>query len=67
MWRYLAIVIAQETLDEESHNKLMVEDGLRGVAEWEAEYGPPSEDALAAADAVLDIASIGRRSKHHGE
>jgi hypothetical protein len=41
-------------------NALAVEDDLIGVAEWEAEYGPPSADALAAADAVLDAASIGR-------
>jgi hypothetical protein len=60
-------VIAKETPEEASHNKLMVEDGLRGVAEWEAEYGPLSEDALAAADAVLDVASIGRGSKRRGE
>jgi hypothetical protein len=45
-------------------NALAVEDGLAGVAEWEAEHGRPSEDALAAADAVLDAASIGHRHEH---
>ncbi len=48
-------------LNQASVNALAVEDGLVGVAEWEAEHGRPSEDALAAADAVLDAASIGRR------
>ena len=48
-------------LNQASVNALALEDGLAGVAEWEAEHGRPSEDALAAADAVLDAASIGRR------
>lgn len=52
-------------LNQASVNALAVEDGLVGVAEWEAEHGPPSADALAAADAVLDAASIGRGREHH--
>jgi hypothetical protein len=49
-----------------SVNALAVEDGLVGVAEWEAEHGRPSQDQLAAADAVLDAASIGRgHGQHH--
>jgi hypothetical protein len=36
-------------------------DGLAGVAEWEAEHGPLSEEDLAAASAVLDAAGIGRK------
>jgi hypothetical protein len=38
-----------------------IEAGLAGVAEWEAENGPLSEEDLAAAAAVLDAAGIGRR------
>jgi hypothetical protein len=38
-----------------------IEAGLAGVAEWEAEAGPLSEEDLAAASAVLDAAGIGRR------
>jgi hypothetical protein len=37
-----------------------IEAGLAGVAEWEAENGPLSEEDLAAASAVLDAAGIGR-------
>jgi hypothetical protein len=46
-------------LNKASVSALAVEDGLVAVAEWEAEHGQPSADALAAADAVLDAASIG--------
>jgi hypothetical protein len=53
-------------LNQASVNALAVEDGLVGVAEWEAEHGEPSEERLAAADAVLDAASIGYgRARHH--
>jgi hypothetical protein len=38
-----------------------IADGLAGVAEWEAENGPLSDEDLAAASAVLDAAGIGRR------
>lgn len=41
--------------------EVRIEDGLAGVAEWEAEHGPPSEDEAAKANAVLDAAGIGRR------
>jgi len=42
-------------------SEVSLEDGLAGVAEWEAEAGPLSAQELAAADAVLDAAGIGRR------
>ncbi len=48
-------------LNQASVNALAIKDGLAGVAEWEAERGPLSQQQLAAADAVLDSASIGRR------
>ncbi len=38
-----------------------IEAGLAGVAEWEAENGPLSEEDLAAADAILDAAGVGRK------
>jgi hypothetical protein len=41
--------------------EVRIEDGLAGVAEWEAEHGPPSEEEAAKANAVLDAAGIGRR------
>ncbi len=52
-------------LNQASMNALAVKDGLVGVAEWEAERGPLSQEELAAADAVLDAASIGRRRDRH--
>jgi hypothetical protein len=42
-----------------SRNALAIEDGLIGVAEWEAEHGRLTTENLAAADAVLDAASLG--------
>lgn len=51
-------------LNQASVSALAVEDGLVAVAEWEAEHGQPSEEAIAAADAVLDAASIGREQPH---
>ncbi len=39
---------------------LRLEDGLAGVAEWEAEDGPISTEDLAKADAILDAAGVGR-------
>jgi len=41
--------------------EVRLEDGLAGVAEWEAEHGPISAEALAKADAILDAAGIGRK------
>jgi hypothetical protein len=41
--------------------EVRIEDGLAGVAEWEAEHGPLSAEALAKADAILDAAGIGRK------
>ena len=48
---------SESALETEVH----LQDGLAGVAEWEAEHGPPSEEAAAKANAVLDAAGIGRR------
>ncbi len=50
-------------LNEASQSALAIEDGLAGVAEWEAECGPPSEEEVAAANAVLDAMGIARRRK----
>jgi hypothetical protein len=36
-----------------------IEKGLQGVAEWEAEHGPPTEEEMAKASAILDAAGIG--------
>jgi hypothetical protein len=47
-------------LNEASRNALAIEKGLAAVAEWEAEHGPLSAEDLAAADAVLDAAGVGR-------
>jgi hypothetical protein len=38
-----------------------IEKGLAGVAEFEAENGPPSAEVVAEVEAVLDVAGIGRR------
>jgi len=53
-WLNEASVSALET-------EARLRDGLAGVAEWEAEAGPLSEEDLTAADAVLDAAGIGGR------
>ncbi len=52
-------------LNQASVSALAIEDGLVGVAAWEAEFGPPSAEDLAAADAVLDGAGIGRGREQH--
>ena len=52
-------------LNQASANALAVKDGLVGVAEWEAEHGPLSQEELAAADAALEAASIGRGRERH--
>jgi hypothetical protein len=41
--------------------EIRLEDGLVGVAEWEAENGPITAEELAKADAILDAAGIGRK------
>ncbi len=41
--------------------EVSIEAGLAGVAEFEAENGPLSEEDLAAARAVLDAAGVGRK------
>lgn len=53
-WLNEASVSALET-------EVRLQDGLAGVAEWEAEHGPISAEELAKADAVLDAAGIGRK------
>ena len=53
-WLNEASVSALET-------EVRLEEGLAGVAEWEAEHGPISAEELAKADAVLDAAGIGRK------
>jgi hypothetical protein len=50
-------------LNQASVNALAIEDGLVAVAEWEAEHGAIPENVLAAADDVLDAASVGRRGR----
>ncbi|HEY1688699.1 MAG TPA: hypothetical protein VGF95_07515 [Solirubrobacteraceae bacterium] len=47
-------------LNEASRNALAIEDGLVAVAEWEADHGRLSAEALAGADEVLDAASVDR-------
>jgi len=46
-------------LKEACEHALAIEDGLAAVAEYEAEHGPFSAEALAAADAMLDADGIG--------
>lgn len=48
-------------LNDAAQSALAIEDGLVGVAEWEAECGPLSPEELAAADAALDAMGVGRR------
>jgi hypothetical protein len=48
-------------LNEAAESALRIEDGLVGVAEWEAECGPPSTEEMAAANAVLDALGVGRK------
>jgi hypothetical protein len=48
-------------LTEAARSALTIEDGLVGVAEWEAECGPPSAEEVDAANEALDAMGIGRR------
>ena len=41
-------------LSEAAHRQLLIREGLRGVAEWEAEAGTLSPDELAAGEVLLD-------------
>lgn len=41
-------------LSEAAERRLRVREGLRGVAEWEAESGPLSSEERAAGEALLD-------------
>jgi hypothetical protein len=47
--------VAAEILTHETS----IAKGLQGVAEWEAENGPPTEEEMAKASAILDAAGIG--------
>ncbi len=47
-------------LSEASRHALVIDDGLAAVSEWESEMGSLSPEELAAADASLDAAGIGR-------
>ncbi|HEY7932426.1 MAG TPA: hypothetical protein VID48_01260 [Solirubrobacteraceae bacterium] len=49
-----------EASESALETEVRLQDGLAGVAEWEAEHGPPSEEEAAKANAVLDAAGIGR-------
>jgi hypothetical protein len=46
---------------EAQAHETSIEEGLRGVAEWEAENGPITAEELAKADAILDAAGIGHK------
>ena len=50
-------------LNAAAERGLIIERGLTAIAEWEAEEGPPSEEALAWADSVLDRAGVARRDR----
>jgi hypothetical protein len=50
-----------EVSESALETEVCLEDGLAGVAEWEAEHGPISAEELAKANAVLDAAGIGRK------
>ena len=50
-----------EASESALETEVRLEDGLAGVAEWEAENGPISAEELAKADAILDAAGIGRK------
>jgi hypothetical protein len=50
-----------EASERALEDEVSLEEGLAGVAEWEAENGPISAEELAEADAVLDAAGIGRK------
>lgn len=50
-----------EVSESALESEVSLEEGLAGVAEWEAEHGPISAEELAKADAVLDAAGVGRK------
>ncbi|MGH8907929.1 MAG: hypothetical protein ACRD0K_15770 [Egibacteraceae bacterium] len=41
-------------LSEAARHRLRIRNGLRGVAEWEADAGPLSREEIAAGEALLD-------------
>jgi uncharacterized protein (DUF2342 family) len=50
-----------EASESALETEVSLEDGLAGVAEWEAEHGPPSAKVVGEVNAVLDAAGIGRK------
>ena len=50
-----------EASERALEGEVSLEEGLAGVAEWEAEHGPISEEEAAKANAILDAAGIGRK------
>ena len=50
-------------LSEAARTRLRVRDGLRGVAEFEAEFGSLPDDAKRRADAILDRAGVGLKPR----
>ena len=45
-------------LNAAAERALLIEGGLAAMAEWEAEYGAPTEEDLAWADSVLKRAGV---------
>ena len=50
-----------EASESALETEVRLQDGLAGVAEWEAENGPPSAEEMAEASAILDAAGVGRK------
>ena len=50
-------------LSRAARNQAGIEDGLRAVAEYEAEYGPFSEEDRRRADEILDRLGVGRDAR----
>jgi hypothetical protein len=50
-----------DVADHALETEASITAGLAGVAEWEAENGPPSAEELAKADAILDAAGVDRK------
>ncbi len=47
-------------LSRAAYREAGIEEGLRGVAEWEAEHGALTDEDRCIADAVLDQLGVGR-------
>lgn len=46
-----------------ARHRLKIYAGLKAIAEWEAEYGPFTDEEIAEADAILDKAGVGLAGK----